>query len=661
MRDTFTDLESPFFEVEPRISKPDHEACAGATTVARESPFEQFSIELETEWEERTEIGRAFDVSSDSLQILGESSGLDETIYDHTEIEEEADPHDEIDFREEPFPEQKLEHEWEKPVDFEKESRQDDLETHFDEPYLQEEDEEYGVELEDEDSQLQPLAGYDARIVNNKARTDSTPAEVALIVDRWESAESAKVNAVRFKLYECDAGETGRSDSAASKDAQMADLTFDLVPNPEYVKNPNKAGIPRVAVVNAKWDNAALEKSYKATTKPDVILWLGSRTFRLWIPREDILEEGNAVELGFVIEDGEGHKIQRTSIAQGHTASVSIPDYLAVLLGIPGRFDDPKREPAVDMDGMKFDEFLKGSNRRECIRKWLDGHAALKKAASEPNADLKTTDILKAWFVIHDVGVKSSLTDKRFKARDAATKNGAVHGFVNRGGYFAATHDFTKNRQGTVYEFLSKYGQKHVNGRTINVETVPDIEADVPDKKDGLQGDPSNVDLYASIGYRRKGKKVTYYKWTKEAFDVLADLYIFASIRARHLLTITVHKEMDRNLGRSVIWREYSAAEVQAGAGKFWDTVRNSPSNYHGDPYGFNMQALYDRITQKLNALGGKQMPSGARYGIHPRRVSKPDGEDIGNGDSHKHEFPHQSDPNLETDTSLKKAGWWNS
>ena len=39
--------------------------------------------------------------------------------------------------------------------------------------------------------------------------------------------------------------------------------------------------------------------------------------------------------------------------------------------------------------------------------------------------------------------------------------------FVNRAGYYAATHDFTKNQQGTVYEFLSKKGLRDVNGRTI--------------------------------------------------------------------------------------------------------------------------------------------------------------------------------------------------
>jgi hypothetical protein len=485
---------------------------------------------------------------------------------------------------------------------------------------------------------------------------------VVLIVHRWGKAESTKISGARLKLFECDIGETGRSDAAMAQNDLFAEFSLDLEPNPDLVKYPGKAGIPHVSVTKARWDNPRLEKSHKATRRADVVLKLGKNTFPLWIPRQDILEEGDVVEIGFVLEDSEGNKVERLSIAGGDVIRVPIPDYLKQLLEIPGRFDDPMRDPAVDMDGTKFDVFLRGRNRRQFIVKWLDDHPALKEAANEPDAELKTSDIIKAWFVIHDVGVKSSLTDKRFKANQSRTKAGAVHGFLNRAGYYAATHDFTKNRQGTVYEFLSKNGLRRVNGRTINIETVPDIEPGVPDKPDGSHGDPSNPGQYASIGYRRApGKKVNYYKWTKAALDVLADLYIFASARARHLLTITVHKEMDRNLGQSVIWREYSAEELRnAREGSFLGKARDKPYDYHGDPYGFNIQALYDLITQKLNALGGTQMPVGARYGIHPRRICKEDGGDIPNGSSHLHEFPHQSDPVIKKDQGLKKPGWWN-
>ncbi|MCA1634398.1 MAG: hypothetical protein LC802_12065, partial [Acidobacteria bacterium] len=421
------------------------------------------------------------------------------------------------------------------------------LESDPDESYL--DAAETGLEFENGDA----VVVFAARIVNNKDRTDSTPAEAAIIIDRWGKAETAKVSGVRLKVYECDIGERGRSDTQTASDVQIAEFTLDLVPNPEFVKNPTWAGVPHVTMSNVKWANATLEKSYKATLKPDMILWLGKRSIPLWVPRADILEDGSAAEIGFVIEDREGHKVERISIAQGQVANVSLPNYLQLMLQLSGRFDDPQRDAALEIDGTKFDVFLNGKNRRAFIEKWLDEHPALKEAANEPNASLKTGDIIKAWFIIHDVGVGATLGDKRFKASQSETKKGAVHGFLNRAGYYAATHDFNTNRQGTVYEFLSKRGLKIAGGFTINIETVPDIESGVSDKADGSHGDPSNADVYASIGYIRvKGKKVDYYKWTKAAFDVLADLYIFASARARHLLTITAHKEVDRNLAQSV-------------------------------------------------------------------------------------------------------------
>ena len=341
-------------------------------------------------------------------------------------------------------------------------------------------------------------------------------------------------------------------------------------------------------------------------------------------------------------------------------ASGEDPPGLQRMLQLPGRFDDPKRDPAIDKDGTRFDLFLGGRSRRDFASSWLAQRPGLAEAAREPMADLTAGDIAKAWFVIHDVGVKSSLGDRRFKAADKATKKGSVHGFLNRGGYYAATHDFSKDRKGTVYEFLSRKGKKIAGGTTINIETVPDIENGVADRADGSHGPPSNADRYASIGYRKAGaKKVNYYKWTNAAFDILADLYILASARAGHLLTITAHKEMDRNLGRSVIWREYSAAEIRQAANKYLKKARDKPSDYHGDPLAFDVQALYDVITRKLNALGGAQMPPGARYGVHPLRLRTAGGADIGNGDGQLHEFPHQSDPRVKTDTKLKKSGWW--
>jgi len=343
-------------------------------------------------------------------------------------------------------------------------------------------------------------------------------------------------------------------------------------------------------------------------------------------------------------------------------ASADDPPGLQAMLSIPGRFDDPKRDRALEMDGTRFGVFLNGRPRRDFATGWLASQPALALAAKEPGADLKAGDIAKAWFVIHDVGVGATLTDTRFKAVDPKVKKNAVHGFLNRSGYYAATHDFAANKMGTVFEFLSRKGLEICGKKTINIETVPDIE-EVAVNADGSVPPPKRPDLYASIGFRKGGKgKAKYFKWTHQAFDVLADLYILASARAGHLLTITAHKEMDRNLARSVIWREYAKMpeKFRTATGKFMVAARNRPSDYHGDPYAFDVQALYDIITRKLNALGGRQMPPGARYGVHPLRLRKADGGDVGNGDSQMHEFPHQSDPVVKKDGTLMKAGWWN-
>lgn len=362
------------------------------------------------------------------------------------------------------------------------------------------------------------------------------------------------------------------------------------------------------------------------------------------------------------------------------------PSGVQKMLALPGRFDDPVRDHAIEKDGTLFQSFLGAKSRKDFIAEWIANSAQLTRAAKLPDADFQTGDINKAWFVIHDVGVDGSLSDEHYKPTKFVVLNkktgkrsvtGGEHGFLNRAGLYAATHDFSKNSMGTVYEFLSKAGKRVAGFATINIETVPDVEHNVKDQVDGRRGTPANADAYASLGYRKTyvrktdphtkktrtvySGRVTFYKWTKEALDALADLYILASARAGHLLTISGHKEMDRNLARSRIWKEYSAAEMRAGKNKFWDTARNHASNYHGDPYGFDMQAFYDLITAKLNRLAGAQMPMGSRYGIHPLRLRKADGEDVGNGDSQLHEFPWQSSPSVTTDKKIKPAGWWNA
>lgn len=348
------------------------------------------------------------------------------------------------------------------------------------------------------------------------------------------------------------------------------------------------------------------------------------------------------------------------------------PPQLADLLKIPGRFDDPKRDAAMEYDGTRFGAFLLTRDRRQFAAEWLNSHPALAAAAKAPN-ELTAGDIAKGWFVIHDIGAGGSVKDGNLynpasKHWPRWKKKKAVHGYLNWSGSYAAIQDFDKTANGTVFEFLSPKG-KVCYGRTINIETVPDIEK-FNLNPDGSRPPPSHPERYGSIGFGKLGRKAAaetnrthaYYKWTNASFDALADLYILTSARAGHLLTVTAHKEVDRNLAKSRLWRDYSAEDFRNPKG--WKApyllkARDHPSDYHGDPYAFDMQAFYDVVTRKLNALGGLQIPAGARYGIHPARLRKPTGQDIVNGDSQLHEFPHQSDPVVKTDGNIKKNGWW--
>lgn len=366
---------------------------------------------------------------------------------------------------------------------------------------------------------------------------------------------------------------------------------------------------------------------------------------------------------------------------------------VARMLGLQGRFDDPTRDRALEFDGTLFDEFLRGEPAGVFAGRWLLGRPGLMAAVGKPRADLKATQITKAWFVIHDVGAGASLADDRYTAarlrkeeetEAANAKKGVkgarpfgypVHGFLNRLGAYAALHDLSENRSGTVFEFATRRGKQICYGRTINIETVPDVETIIPPPA-GSPPPPRDAGKYASIGHAvlpverkingvmKKVKAFQYFKWTHEAFDTLADLYILASARAGHLLTVCAHKDMDRNLAKSVIWREHSAAEFRKGKaadGTSLVRARDHPSDYHGDPYAFDMQAFYDVIAKKLNGLGGRQLPAGARFGVHPARLRKPDGTNIGNQDGHKNTFPFQSSATVEMDRGLEEKGWWNT
>lgn len=392
---------------------------------------------------------------------------------------------------------------------------------------------------------------------------------------------------------------------------------------------------------------------------------------------------------------------------------------------------EKKRKDAsveVDVDGLRFDAFLPaGKTRPDFIADYVKSSPYLKDVGGADGAQWKTNDIKKAYFVVHDVGVDGYMTEDRFyppthegvQFRTKADGGGpvAVHGFVNWGGLYAASWDFEESRLGTVFEFSNKFARL-INNYTISIENTHIYEElkghDKEDKyttaaqhkaeedkvhaqnverakkkKKALPVTNIGAQEFLCVGYRNHHKEVPkdskkyvnytkIYKWTRRMIESLADLYIIASARAGHLITITCHLEMDQALCWSVVYPEavgktrhylrpgqnghgtplatataaqatwWTKAAFKAGKG---GKTRTNPRDMHPDPTGFDMQVLYDVISERLSAVGGFKMPAGLRYGVHPRRVTAapkagsnpPLCKALGNATYRLNTFPHQS------------------
>src|SRR5690606_26775225 len=127
---------------------------------------------------------------------------------------------------------------------------------------------------------------------------------------------------------------------------------------------------------------------------------------------------------------------------------------------------DPGLE--VDVDGLRFERFLPaGKTRPEFVRDFIQASRYLKDAGSADGAQWKQNDIVKAYFVVHDVGHDGLMTEERFfppshEGVQFKKDTGApvsVHGFVNWGGKYAASWDFEEPKSGTVYEYSHKGGR----------------------------------------------------------------------------------------------------------------------------------------------------------------------------------------------------------
>jgi hypothetical protein len=356
----------------------------------------------------------------------------------------------------------------------------------------------------------------------------------------------------------------------------------------------------------------------------------------------------------------------------------------------------------VDLDGVAFSRFVDPKKRRRFIEHLHAKRLPLSQGG-EVNHRFKHGDIDKAWFVIHEIA--SGLTGKtpptyKFDKKRADTHS--VCGWINANGTFAVDHDMDGGKSGTVYGWMEGMGGAWCSGYLIGVETVAIT------LEDPLPQEQVTVEAYPTWGWGNSKKKVNtgkkdengkpikkevdvepaYFYYTKALMDALVELYVFASARANNLLTVTLHIETDRSLMYSGAFHELSASrlrELSQSGGEVMQKLLKSPGDPHGDPYGFDPQALYDMITRRLIELStsaewGPPEPlltaahseRKLRYGVNPARVRNPatkvtkNGIDyvrnFGNTGDDLHTFPWQSagpEEFLGKNGGRKEKYWW--
>ena len=523
---------------------------------------------------------------------------------------------------------------------------------------------------------------------------------LSLLVYGWQGAPAEGLTGVQVTLLECDfEGDEGEGSAAPTAIQEIAQLRVDLVPNtaspPAGSRVKPAFAITNAALVRSTWAPKLSEAARRRQC--DFALFLGGgKTIPLRVPREggDYHREGAHFELGVALEHpaaGRHERVAASAVLKIPSARLrasltlqtaptgGLAEALGASAGVLGRFNAPGRNPRVeptdvlreldsrtlaaletasleapvDVDGLRFDHFVPPAERLAAIER-LAGEITIQAGGASdplPPERFGTGDIQKAYLVIHDIGVKGRVAPDRFTWPEVDTGKG-VHGFLNKDGSYAPTGDFAEVRGGTKYVATSM--GRWVREFMIEVETVPIVTKTPGGADPGWKARPAG-DADACVGWKgrgRKAKRRDYYRWSSVMLDALADLYVLASARACHLLTVTCHVEVDRNLVFSQIYSGYSVAQLRraaTGDGSLKKAIY-LPRDSHGDPYGLDVAALYARIRERLNALGGLQLPEGVRFGIDRRRVidpAQPDADGhprvIGNNDGHLHTFPWQS------------------
>lgn len=500
-------------------------------------------------------------------------------------------------------------------------------------------------------------------LVAEKAKQEGTskPPVLSLQVVRW----SGTPGAAELTLYECDyQDEKAPGKAEASAKREIAKLNVTLAESGAVAEpKPPQWKITDAKVVKGKGKAKieAVKKGGKASKKAAFVLALDAEDkhrFSIEIAGEDYFhDEAGTYEIGLGLVQG-STTYERFDNVRTAQSVVPAPDPVRRMQALKstegkGRFSDTKRNPsvkpgdapdklddttlallkgksgplpegeAIDVDGLRFAHFIPVKDRRSRVPGLV---SAVKLSPGDLTGEHKATDIEKAYFIIHDIGsdgVRGPLakhpkwkpfksnTDFRQRSGDRGTGTKTVNGYVNQDGTLALLFDQKDaTKGGAVYQWqgpgswLRKY--------CVGYETDPICET-TPDDDDPYYS--NGAGKYACVGWKEMHRKKFYFKWTHALVDGLADLYVCASARANNLLTLTTHNEIDKN--------------------------------HHDDPRGLDLQVLYDKITDRLNALGGLQLPKGVRYGINKKRSIDPARSDHGHpfyvSNSGGWAFPHQS------------------
>lgn len=407
----------------------------------------------------------------------------------------------------------------------------------------------------------------------------------------------------------------------------------------------------------------------------------------------------------------------RTQDGKGSTAL----DTWSKQSGEIGRFSDPMRNPSVgpdeamwfldariilelnkkaapvDVDGLLFKNFVPSSKTRAQVVDELHADFVKNKVAAPTKDDaLGKSDVEKAFFIFHDIGAGlfGPYATDRYQSEKTPIAD-SVNGYMNLDGTVATHFDLDDWwKGGTVYEWTAT--GKWMRGYCIGYETVSEVERDNANTYYPLRNKANLHDYYhgnaksraaakakweagptkpyacMAKGYviEKKKRVDAWFKWTDDLIDSFASLYVIASARANHLLTITTHLETDRNLMFSLVHWTHTRDEMDKAWAKAGSRMRallndSDAGSVHNDPSGCDLQLLYDKISEKLNALGGLQIPKGSRYGPHRERaLNLAKGDDAGNpgiadnGDDQLHVFPQQSNPHVVRGGWANKKDW---